>query len=423
MAQSTINPGNIVVPLSEIIDQLQGKLNAADLNGLLLAVVGQKKNKVQPGDIITADFINQILSDLEDINIRVSKLESSGTSTIVVRISGFNVTPPLHINDPVEIDGAGFFAPAVLNKVTMGGLPVNDLTSDGTANKLFFLVPPISLPSSGDWVRVTVKNDNGSATSEPIFVFPAAPIAAGQTQLIYSMPPIMPDDQRIITAGKPYTFVFNLKFIPATNNTVTNATYTVTPTITGTGWSANTLDTNPIVVGVNSTKSVHIQVTAGTGVGVLSLKAVEGTTETHIALGQSLPLSITENNPPPTPDNRVLVTLNDVAGGASMAGTTIQFKRKQSGGIQFTILFAEGGDYVINPVMRATTGWTTDSIDVPIYPNLFQVTAPPRNQTTDKVVNVWFTAGDTAASTDLLFALTRADGLSITYSQSVTIIN
>src|ERR1044072_1046901 len=70
MVQTTItsaNPGNIVVPLSAIIDQLQGKMSSADITALLFAIVAKKKNEVRPGDLITAELINQIATDLKNV--------------------------------------------------------------------------------------------------------------------------------------------------------------------------------------------------------------------------------------------------------------------------------------------------------------------------------------------------------------------
>src|SRR5437588_12935874 len=89
MVQSTTtsaNPGNIVVPLSAIIDQLQGKLSSADINALLYAIVAKKKNEVRPGDLISAELMNQILHDLGDLELRVSQLEGAavGTGQVVI---------------------------------------------------------------------------------------------------------------------------------------------------------------------------------------------------------------------------------------------------------------------------------------------------------------------------------------------------
>jgi hypothetical protein len=413
-----VKPGEMVVSLTDILNKLGSKITEADRQELLIAMLSPRREKVQPGELISADLFNQFISDLDGLSIRVTKLETQGASTSKVRIDGFNVIQPLHVNDSIEVDGAGFLVPPVLNTVTMGGVPVTSLAMMSSETKLFFQVPSINLPVTGASVTVTVTNANGAATSPPIHVLPAVPIAAGQTQLVYTTPPVMPFGQPNITSGQPYTFIFNIRFVPAVNNTVTNAIYTITPSITGTGWSATALDTNPITVGANTTRAIHISVTAGAGSGVLSLNALETSTNTQIAPGSSIPLSITQNSPPPTPDNRVRVTLNQVAGGAAIVSGAVQFSRNQSGGVQFTVLFAEQGDYNVAAVMSSSTGWVRDSLDM----SAFHVNTPPAGTTANQDINVWFTPGSQATGTDLLFTVTRpSDGLNVTYSQKVTV--
>lgn len=74
------NPGNIVIPLSTILDQLKGKLSSSEIDALLSAILSQKKTEVRPGDLITVELMNQILNDLANLNQRVAQLEG-GVST------------------------------------------------------------------------------------------------------------------------------------------------------------------------------------------------------------------------------------------------------------------------------------------------------------------------------------------------------
>ncbi len=78
MATTVANPGNIVVPLSQIIDQLQGKLSSSDIDKLLFDIISKRKDQVRPGDLITADLINQILADLQDLNAQIASLSVGG---------------------------------------------------------------------------------------------------------------------------------------------------------------------------------------------------------------------------------------------------------------------------------------------------------------------------------------------------------
>jgi hypothetical protein len=76
---TAVNPGNIVVPLSAILDQLRGRLSSIELDAVLAAIVSRRKEEVHPGDLITSELMNQILQDLQALNEQVAAL-SGGTS-------------------------------------------------------------------------------------------------------------------------------------------------------------------------------------------------------------------------------------------------------------------------------------------------------------------------------------------------------
>jgi len=372
---------------------------------------------VNPGDLITAEFMNQLIAALGGLDTRVTKLEGASSVTHPVRIDGFTASQPVHVNDQIEVDGAGFLIPVTLNTVTMGGVPVTSFaTLLSNANKLIFNVPPIAnIPRTGAPVTVTVTNANGSAVSPQILVFPASTVPTGATQLLYTTPPVMPQGSPNITVGQNYTFTFDLTAI--TNSSVT---YAITPTITGAGWSTQFLDSSPIQMTANATQPLHVQVTptaaGATGTATLSLSVVETTPGTQVSPA-SISLAITLGSPPPTPDNRVRVVLRTAGGGASIAGGVVQFARNQSGGVGFTVLVSQAGTYNVNPTMRAAAGWTRNSLDVPT----FLANQPAPGQTANQDVNVFFTGSTGAANTDLLFAVTRGTDLSVTYVQPVTV--
>lgn len=410
-------PSTLVVPLSAIIDRLQGKLSAADLNALLLSVTGTVKSQVQPGDLISADLMNEILAAIGDLQIRVAGLEGAGPSSSAVRIDGLRAIQPLRVNDPAEIYGAGFLVPALLNTVTMGGLPVANLR--GSATQLFFQVPRLAVSSAGTATTVTVVNANGTASSAPIMVLPEPIVPSGQTQLTYTTPPVMPAGQPNLTGGgNDYTFTFSIRFVPAVDNTSPSAMYNLSATCSGTGWSARFIDANQVLASAGAAINVRVSVTAGTGQNELMVSAVEASTGSKVAPGETR-LSMAVGSPPPTPESRVRVVLANVGLGASIVGSAVRFQRGQSGAMQFTALMAEGGDYTVEPAMRSAAGWTRDSLDI----SSFRVGTPPAGTTANQDINVFFTAGAAAAATDLLFTVRRpSDGLSVTYAQGVTVV-
>ena len=74
-----ISSGDLVVPLSTIVDHLQDRLSNAEIEQLLFGIISQRTSEVRPGDLITADLMNQILGDIEALNVRVASLQGRGT--------------------------------------------------------------------------------------------------------------------------------------------------------------------------------------------------------------------------------------------------------------------------------------------------------------------------------------------------------
>ena len=77
---TTVSPGNVVVPLSAIVDRLQGRLSSAEIDQLLYGILSKRKTEVRPGDLITADLVNQILHDLDDLTTQIAALAGGSTT-------------------------------------------------------------------------------------------------------------------------------------------------------------------------------------------------------------------------------------------------------------------------------------------------------------------------------------------------------
>ena len=372
--------------------------------------------KVNPGDLIDASYFNQFVDAMKGLDQRLAVLESLGSVAHPVNISGFNAIQPLHVNDQIEIDGSGFMVPAVLNQVTMGGVPVTDLSSSlNSATKLFFPVPSIpGVNDTGIPVTVTVTNANGTATSQfQITVRSAVVAPKGRISLAYTAAPVMPFGQPNVTPPTVYNFTFGVNAI-----TDRDGTYAITPTITGAGWSATVLDQNPMPISAGGSATVRVAVTSAAGSGGLSLSMIETTPGSTVTPGNAS-ITITAGSPPPTPENRARVTISGAGLGASISGTGVKYTRNSQGSVTFTIIFNDqgGGDYTVSAAMRLPTGWTPGGIDLPS----FHVNTPAAGTTTSTKVNVLFTPGSLAANTDLVFTVTRGTDFSIPYAMPVTI--
>ncbi len=213
MVQSTItnaNPGNIVVPLSAIIDQLQGKISAADLNALLLAITSTQVSEVHPGDLITVEFINGLINDIRELDRRVLLLEAGKPPTVkAVSIDEPTTTTVLRIGDPLIIRGQGLLADSLImieNVVLAGAFGSPDDTTLTIRS-----IPPLDiqggLPSAGKSVTLSVSNDLGGTTAK----FILRPFV--QIQPIGSMVIAQsggPAAGTIFTRSGSYTFTFRV---------------------------------------------------------------------------------------------------------------------------------------------------------------------------------------------------------------------
>ena len=374
--------------------------------------------KVNPGDLITAYYMDQIVDALTNLNQRVTVLESTGAVVNTVQITGFTATQPIHIGDQIAINGSGFVVPAVLNQVSMGGIQVVNLNSGlSSSTQLVFNVPNIpGIVSSGTPVSVTVANTNGSATAPfQILVQPANVAPTGETTFAYSTPPVMPSGQLNITSGQNYAFGFKLT---AVTNLPANYSLSV-GSVTGTGWSAQITGSTSVTIPAGGSTTVSVQVTAGSGAGSVSLSAVETTPGTKVAPGSTPALTITAGSPPPTPVTSMVVSLDSASFGASVSGTGVTFIRSQMGVVAFTVWVTQAGNgYAASAAMQAPNGWTPGNLTG----SPFNVQpAPPAGQPAKSPITAQFTAGSGAAGTTLVFTAIAPDGTTVSYALPVTV--
>lgn len=80
-AKRTLSTGDLVISVSEIFDRLQTKVDPNTLEQLLRDILAGRRKQVRPGELITAELINQILAELESLEGRVIKLETAAPTT------------------------------------------------------------------------------------------------------------------------------------------------------------------------------------------------------------------------------------------------------------------------------------------------------------------------------------------------------
>ncbi|HEU4881803.1 MAG TPA: IPT/TIG domain-containing protein [Longimicrobium sp.] len=221
MATTVANPGNVVVPLSTILDQLQGKLTGSEIDALLLAVLGGRRQQVNPGDPITADLFNQILRDISDLSVRVAQLEGStgggggGSGTLTIT----QVLPPgpITAGDFIRIEGTNFGFSVGAHSVFFGTTRAIAFGPASSDTRLDVQVPdPVAgATEAGTPMTLTVGNLNATATRQ-VTVRARPVVTSGGLSLTYlgSRPPTP-------AANAPVLYDFELGSFASENLTVT----------------------------------------------------------------------------------------------------------------------------------------------------------------------------------------------------------
>lgn len=156
------HPGDIVVPLSDMLDLLSSRLEPSELEDIQNELIARRTTEVRAGEIITAELINQILADIANLQTRVAVLEAGIPA--VERPQIILVVPNDGVRIGEELQVYGFnLAPEQLTSVVMGGRTVSVFSSASHSRLLVFDVPPIlGIPEEGADVSLEISNEYGS---------------------------------------------------------------------------------------------------------------------------------------------------------------------------------------------------------------------------------------------------------------------
>lgn len=228
-----ISPGNLVVPLSAVVDILDGQISTAALNALVLTLSGTQSREVRPGDLISSKLINEMLRDIGELNRRLLLLETAAPSTDEkVQIIEPGPTKALRIGDPLIIRGRGLSANSM---ITIAGQPVGGAESSKNDTQLTVRsIPPLDiqggLPAAGKSVLLQVSNESGSdSTSFVLKPYQLSKPIGNMTIAISGKP--APGTQ--FKAKGSYIYTFRVR-----SDTRPDWKFDITPKISAANWTA-----------------------------------------------------------------------------------------------------------------------------------------------------------------------------------------
>jgi hypothetical protein len=388
------------------------------------------------GDLITASFMNRMLDQLESLETRITALEGAGGPQNAVVITDLQPSHSMRIGEILTVVGRNFLSPPENNEVTIAGVRVSanlfKFNSDET--HLVFDIPPVpNIETLPQPVTVQVRNRHGVATAS-LTLQPALRPPTGRVEVAYVVAPVMPVTAPNIAAGASYIFTFSITaFVDL------EATYQLAPSMPG--WNPQLLQDNSdqprtnnlltIPAGVNGvSRNIRVQVTAPAGqpdgtTGTLRLDVLETSGFGRVTPGNAL-TDITIGAPPPTPEDRVRVSIRSVTPPpAQLVGNRAQFRRAASGAISFNLAFTSRGDYEATAEFRNAQGWTPTSPQVSPQ-NISVSTDPPPGTPANQPVQVIVTPGTGATDTDLILTIRSVSGATppvhVRYAQGLSVV-
>jgi hypothetical protein len=194
-------------------------------NTLLQQLKGDTKpapivDRVMPGDLITAELMNQVLLGLQDLQVRIDLLEK-GSGVAAGHVIIFRPLPDEQFKSEqdITIEGKNF-------GISDGSciIKINDTTvtvyRPGASNeRLTINIPPMDVSPGGDLALLTVANSTSSAERQ-IYLLPAHELAGHVDLSWIDAEPLTP------VTGEAITFKFTAK-----SRANLDASYLITPVV------------------------------------------------------------------------------------------------------------------------------------------------------------------------------------------------
>ncbi|MEM7051207.1 MAG: IPT/TIG domain-containing protein [Acidobacteriota bacterium] len=327
-------------------------------------------NRVQPGDLITAEQWNQVLDLLENLDLRVQDIEDSGSQALAIT----GLLPPqgpYRIGDPLTVLGRNFEHSLGAARVFLDGVRV---TLDGLASddrRLVFQIPPVpgvSEPGTAVTLRV---NNQSEQVSEDIILRPAAPVLFGDFDVEFlgvTPQTLVPDqpanfrfrlrnrasstaeiliDPRIVNVPNADVWQQRLRVLDGNQTPLPERRITLSPL------DPNNPNPNPPAETEFFVRLVAVPtVPVGTDFQLVvdaSAGAVQGSSGAQ-------PFTVGEATIPQ--DETITLTLNGSTPPNALSGSTVTAATGSTVRVRFNATFAEAGfyDFSLQPV-APTTGW------------------------------------------------------------------
>ena len=382
--------------------------------------MAEELNRVEPGDLITAEMFNALVDCVEDLR---SDVDSLADQTSALRITSIVPTSAV-VGDPVTVHGFNFVTPVALNQLTVGGAAITSFLFGSGPDQLIFATPALAnLPRTVD---VVVTNANGQDSIQ-LEVAAAAPVPDGELVFVEDFDHLLGVDvdpgvvldltwQVEAVTTIPETFDVSVQFTNPSGTAV--AQWQANADVRdGNGTAVTSIVLSPQVPGDPATGPVPIRarlvVPGSMGPGdridvALDLASRNAPADPDLNR-PSAPVRLTGGQPLPLNDPRVSFDAPIVSGTLNLDGGTVEVPVNVSGIVQVTANFDN------DPVLGSVAGTYDYSAEViPPAPGIWSIdnVAPPDSPESDGTgqnidVSIELQAPDPSATRLLRITATR----------------
>lgn len=329
----------------------------------------------EPGALITASFMNDVIDALEELDARLTRLETepTGDGGGALVITGFSATT-VREGDTLTIRGRGFGASQGSAAVTFDGQPPTMYRS-WKDDEIVCVVPQLiqTPPAGGRFVTVEVTNFLTTA-SRVLTVKPREEQQTGSFEV--ELQDVDPDP---ITAATDNLFQFAL-----TSNARLQTTAAVSAEIDGQSWTPvildkdkNPLPSGQIPIAPQETTLFYVRVAVPSGTNQATFKLTANATASGVDTGTSGELDFAVGQFA-DPDKTFSLAPTGSQPPNALVGSTISAKANSNTDVTLDGEFSVAGTYEVTlaSVPASPAGWQ------------FRVESPAANQQGQHLIEI-----------------------------------
>lgn len=312
--------------------------------------MAQQINRVYPGDLITAELMNKIMRAIENLDERVTILESGVVDEDSVVITELIPPGPIKVLEELKILGRNFKFSLGAHRVFFNNTAVNTYKPNSSDTMLIVDVPEIpNLHEGGNWITVTVRNGISSDSRkikvlplpQPFFGNVIIERGAADSTPIVDPSPILP--------GKDADFVYTI-----TSAANLPAVFDISTEISGPDWQnlIRILDSNKSII---SSREIFLNPNVPTKIFVRINPIPTNSTGTRFFLsvgatcgnvtGNSGIQNYTVGEVPEPQDETIGIKFEEVKPDTAISNNTIQLAENKIAHIILLATFRSIGEY------------------------------------------------------------------------------